>query len=225
MAVQLDLNKEVKLDLNKGITLDLKKGDFVNLSNNSLDSSVLRAGCGWNCRKVEKRGLFRSKMVSEDVDLDLVAVLEDANGTILNRVFFNRLQVPGLALDQDDRSGSDGYTDINAAVRSLSKDNENITIRLNMIAPQVQIIKIGVVIYNVGRVKQGLRPHTFEMIDSAYCKLVDETGKKVLCSVRMGENGGDHTAVVMAVLKRYQGQWVFEAAEDYVYADNVLDFH
>ncbi len=61
------------------------------------------------------------------------------------------------------------------------------------------------------------------MIDNAYCKLVDETGRRVLCSVKMSEHGGDRTAVMMAVLKRYQGQWMFEAAEEYSYA-NVLTF-
>lgn len=224
MAIQLDLNKEIQLDLNKGIQLDLNKGDFVNLSKHSLDRMSLRAGCGWNNRQFVKKGLFFSRTVTEDVDLDLVAVLENADGQVIDRVFFNRLHVPGLTLDQDDRSGSEGVRDIERSLRSLDKDNENISIRLNQIAPNVAMIKIGVVIYNIARQKQGQSKHTFNMIDSAYCKLVNETTGQVLCSVRMGDNGGDHTAVVMAILKRYNGQWVFEAAEDYTYAANVLEF-
>lgn len=219
MPVQLDLNKEIKLDLNKGITLNLEKGDYVNLSKNSLDNAVLRAGCGWNCRMVEKHGLFRTRMVPEDVDLDLICVMEDAEGRVLDRVFFNHRSAPGLQLDQDDREGSTGWKDVERECRSLDKDNENITIRLSQVPAQVSIIKIGVVIYNFGRQKMGQPKHTFSMVDNAYCKLVDETGRRVLCSVRMSENGTDRTAVTMAVLKRYQGQWVFEAAEEYSYAD------
>lgn len=224
MAIELDLNKEIQLDLNKGITLDLEKGDFVNLSKNRLDHAVLRAGCGWNCRMVEKKGLFGlTRRVMEDVDLDLTCSLEDAYGHVIDRVYFNHRAVPGLQLDQDDRSGSSGWKDVDKECRSLSKDNENIMIRLDQVPANVAQIRIGVVIYNQGRQTKGLPNHTFDMIDNAYCKLVDETGKRVLCSVKMSENGGDRTAVMMAILKRYQGQWVFEAAEEYSYA-HVLSF-
>lgn len=223
MPIQLDLNKEIQLDLNKRISLDLEKGDFVNLSKNRLDNAVLRAGCGWNCRMVEKRGLFGKKRVMEDVDLDLICVLEDDRGNVIDRVFFNNRAVPGLQLDQDDRSGSAAWKDVDQECRSLNKDNENILIRLNQIPAQVAQIRIGVVIYNQARRQKGLPNHTFDMIDNAYCKLVDETGHRVLCSVKMSEHGGDRTAVMMAVLKRYQGQWMFEAAEEYSYS-NVLSF-
>lgn len=223
MAIELDLSKEVKLDLNKGITLDLEKGDYVNLSSNRLDSVTLRAGTGWNCRKVTKKGLFFSREVMEDVDLDLVAVLEDADGNMLDRVFFNRRKLPGIELDQDDRSGSAGQKDVNYMCHSTDKDNENITIRLDRIPPQVAQIKLAVIIYNEMRRKQGLPPHTFSQIDNAYCKLVDVKGRRVLCSVKMAEHGADRTAVLMANLKRVGGQWVFEAAEEYSY-DNVASF-
>lgn len=221
MAIELDLSKEVKLDLNKGITLDLEKGDYVNLSANKLDSVKLRAGTGWNCKKVRKQGLFFSRDVREDVDLDLVAVLEDADGNFINRVYFNRHDLPGIHLDQDDRSGSEGYKDVDHFCRSLDKDNENITIQLDRIPSNVAQIKLAVIIYNEVRKQKRLPLHTFEQIDNAYCKLVDESGRRVLCSVRMGENGGDRTAVVMANLKRVGRQWVFEAAEEYSY-DNVI---
>lgn len=223
MAIELDLNKEIQLDLNKGITLDLEKGDFVNLSKNRLDDSRLRAGCGWNCRMVKKRGFFTTKRVMEDVDLDLICVLEDDRGRVLDRVFFNNREVRGLRLDQDDRSGSEGYKDVDRECQSLNKDNENIMIRLDRIPANMAQIRIGVVIYNELRKKKGLPLHTFAMIDNAYCKLVDETGRRVLCSVKMSEKGNNATAVMMAVLKRYQGQWMFEAAEEYSNA-NVMTF-
>lgn len=224
MSIQLDLNKEIQLDLDKGITLDLEKGDFVNLSKNRLDHVVLRAGCGWNCRQVEKKGLFGFKrQVMEDVDLDLTCSLEDANGQVIDRVYFNHRSVPGLRLDQDDRSGSTGWKDVDQECRSLDKDNENIIIRLDQVPASVDQIRIGVVIYNQGRQMKGQPNHTFDMIDNAYCKLVDETNRRVLCSVKMSEKGRDRTAVMMAIIKRYQGQWVFEAAEEYSYA-HVLSF-
>lgn len=223
MSIQLDLNKEIQLDLNKGISLDLNKGDFVNLSKNCLDDVVLRAGCGWNCRMVERRGFFGTHWVMEDVDLDLICVLEDDKGNVIDRVFFNRRSAPGLQLDQDDRSGSQQRVNIDQACQSLMKDNENILIRLDLIPAAISQIKIGVVIYNVERQRKLLSNHTFSMIDNAYCKLVDESGRRVLCSVKMSDRGGDNTAVLMAILKRYQGQWVFEAAEEYT-TDDVLSF-
>lgn len=98
----------------------------------------------------------------EDVDLDLICVLEDEQGRVLDRVFFNNREVRGLRLDQDDRSGSQGWKDVDKECRSLNKDNENIMIRLDQIPANVAQIRIGVVIYNEARRKKAclIRPLT-----------------------------------------------------------------
>lgn len=200
---------EIQLDLSKGISLDLSKGDFVNLTKNHIDSLDLRAGCGWNSTEIhQQRGLiFKRDYVSyKDVDLDLIAVLEDEKGQLLDRIFFHHRHGPGLILDQDDRSGSVGKIDINYVTQSPVKDNENIYINLRRVPREVKVIKLAVAIYD---------RNTFRDVTDAYCKLVDETNGRVLCSFRMSENGGENTCVHLANLKRMGNDWIFEAVGKY----------
>ena len=200
---------EIQLDLKKGISLDLSKGDYVNLSKNRLDSLQLRAGCGWNSKEIHTpKGFFfkRDVVTYKDVDLDLIAVLKDRGGRTVDRIYFHHRHAPGLMLDQDDRQGTVGKIDIQAICSSPVKDNENIYINLDRIPPQIDMIKIAVAIYD---------RNTFEDVTDAYCKLVDETNGRVLCSVKMSEEGMNNTCVHLANIRRKGPDWIFEAVGTY----------
>lgn len=210
MAIELNLDKEIKLDLNKnsGITLDLEKGNFVNLSKNSLDKVKLRAGAGWNCKQVKTSGFFGFGATTKylDIDLDLAVAMRDEDGRLVKKVYFGNKSEPGVKLDKDDLTGSQGYIDIDKMCASTAKDNENTTIDLTKVPKDVTQIEIGVCIYN---------NFVFADIDNAYCKLVDETNKRVLCSVKMKNDGGSNKTVHMATLKRTTQGWVFESVKQY----------
>ena len=200
---------EIKLDLSKDIVLDLSKGDYINLSKHALEGNELRAGCGWNCKEVhEIRGfLFKRDVVSyKDVDLDLIAVLCDANDQFIDRVYFHHRHGPGLMLDQDDRSGSVGPIDIDRVCTTPVLDNENIYINLREVPAYVSTIKLAVAIYD---------RNTFEDVVDAYCKLVDVKNNRVLCSFRMSEEGYENTCVHLCNLKRQGTDWIFEAVGKY----------
>lgn len=208
MSVNLDLSKEVTLDLSKGsTTLDLSKGTFINLSKNSLDNVKLRAGAGWNVKREKRRGLFFTQEVIRDIDLDLAVVLRDDNGSVIDKAYFGHKNASGVHLDKDDLTGSQGYLDIDKMCNSTAKDNENTTIELSKVDSRVSQIEIGVCIYN---------NFVFEDIDNAYCKLVDTTNNKVLCSVKMQNDGGRNKTVHMATLKRTPQGWVFESVKEYL---------
>lgn len=210
MAIELNLDKEIKLDLSKGsgLTLDLQKGNFVNLSKNSLDKVKLRAGAGWNCKQVKTSGFFGFGGTTSflDIDLDLAVGMRDEYGELLYKVYFGNKTAPGVHLDKDDLTGTQGYIDIDQMCTSTKKDNENTTIDLSKVPKDVAQIEIGVCIYN---------NFVFSDIDNAYCKLVDETNNRVLCSVKMQNDGGRNKTVHMATLKRTTEGWVFESVKQY----------
>lgn len=205
MPVTLDLSKEVKLDLTKGTTLDLSKGSFINLSKNNLDGVKLRAGAGWNTKLV-KSGFFGVGTRELNVDLDLCAICYDKYGNLVTSVYFGHKNAEGIQLDTDDLTGSSGRIDINRMCNSTAKDNENMTINLSKVSSKIEQIDIQVCIYN---------DYTYEDIDNAYCKLVDTTNNKVLCSVKLQNTGGRNRTVKMASLKKTAEGWVFESLKEF----------
>ncbi len=211
MAINLDLSKEVKLDLNKGagISLNLDKGEYVNLSGNKLDSVRLRAGVGWNIKTQEQTtGLFlkRTTKVQKPIDLDLVLKLV-SDGEKVGAVYFGNKHAKGINLDHDDLTGSSNAIDVNFMCNSTAKDNENTTINLLRVNKHIDEIQIAICIYN---------NYYFEDIDNAYCKLVDETNNRVICSTIMQNDGGRNQTLHFASLKKTDdGQWVFEAVQEY----------
>lgn len=210
MALELDLNKEIKLDLTKGsgLSLDLTKGQYVNLSKNSLENVTLRAGAGWNTHQEVHHGFLGRKIVtSKDVDLDLCLALRDDEGNLIEKVYFADKATKGVRLDKDDREGTEGYLDIDRMCASTEKDNENVQIILSKVNPRVTQIEIGVCIYN---------DFTYSDIDNAYVKLVDVTNNKVLCSTKMCNTGGHSQTIHFATLKRTTNGWVFEAIQEYL---------
>ena len=180
---------EVFLDLNKGGLLNLEKNDFLNLTKTGINLTDIRVAAGWD---VNHRG--------QDYDLDLCAFPMNANGEVLNIVYYGDKRSHGLQLDKDNLTGEgDG-------------DDENIFVNFNKISPDAQKVIFAVVIY------RGLsKGQTFGHVKNAFVRMVDQSVRpeKEICRFNLSEDGGKNTAVKFAEIIRTSEGWTFKAIGEY----------
>ena len=175
--------------------LNLEKNAVLDLTKRNPGLKLVNLGAGWD---IAASG--------EDFDLDISAILLDANGkfgSVDNVVYFNNMVVPGVRLNGDNRTGAgDG-------------DDEVISLDLAQINPNVQKIVFVVSIYEAQRKRQ-----TFGMVDNSYVRLLDAAnGDKELCRFDLKENGSTATTVVFAELYRDGAEWQFKAVGEGKIAD------
>lgn len=175
--------------------LNLEKNAVLDLTKRNPGLSLVNLGAGWD---IATSG--------DDFDLDIAAILLDANGkfgSVDNVVYFNHMEVPGVKLNGDNRTGAgDG-------------DDEVISLNLSQINPSIQKIVFVVTIYQAQQKRQ-----TFGMINNSYVRLLDAAnGDKELCRFDLRENGSTATAVVFAELNRDGAEWQFKAIGEGKVAD------
>lgn len=179
---------------NNGV-LNLEKNQVLDLTKKNPGLSKVNLGAGWD---VASGGT--------DFDLDIAAILLNENGSFgspSNVVFFNNMQVPGVVLNGDNRTGvGDG-------------DDEVISLNLSEINPSVKKIVFVVSIYNAQANRQ-----TFGMVNNSYVRLVDvQNGEKELCRFDLKSDGSTATAVIFAELYREGSDWNFKAIGEGKVAD------
>ena len=108
------------LNLDKGMTLDLTKIE------NASGLTDVAVGVNWGM--IKKGGLFGFGSSSEAVDLDLSAILYNAEGKKVDTIYYGNLSGRGVRHSGDDREG-DAEAD--------ERDNETITVKLADTAPAV----------------------------------------------------------------------------------------
>lgn len=175
--------------------LNLEKNAVLDLTKRNPGLSLVNLGAGWD---ITTSG--------DDFDLDIAAILLDANGkfgSVDNVVYFNHMEVPGVKLNGDNRTGAgDG-------------DDEVISLNLSQINPSIQKIVFVVTIYQAQQKRQ-----TFGMINNSYVRLLDAAnGDRELCRFDLRENGSTATAVVFAELNRDGAEWQFKAIGEGKVAD------
>lgn len=175
--------------------LNLEKNSVLDLTKRNPGLSLVNLGAGWD---ITTSG--------DDFDLDIAAILLDANGkfgSVDNVVYFNHMEVPGVKLNGDNRTGAgDG-------------DDEVISLNLSQINPSIQKIVFVVTIYQAQQKRQ-----TFGMINNSYVRLLDAAnGDRELCRFDLRENGSTATAVVFAELNRDGAEWQFKAIGEGKVAD------
>ena len=171
----------MSVNLSKGQTVSLTKSDGGTLTQ-------VRMGLGWDAITV--RGLFgRKKELS--VDLDASALLFDANGKLVDQVWFSQLASKDGAIQHtgDNRTGAgDG-------------DDESIRVALTGVNPVVKTIVFVVNSYS---------GETFAQIENAFCRLIDETTGQEVARYDLS-GSGPHTAQIMAKVTRDGGGWSMTA--------------
>lgn len=170
--------------------LSLEKDGILNLEKVSPNLRNLRLAAGWDMVRF-----------GDDYDLDLCAYLLDSNGNPIRTdnpcIYYGKKRAVGIHLDKDNLTGEgDG-------------DDENIFVNLNEISSEVEKIVFAVVIYNA-------KGKSFRGVKNAYVRLVNTDDEdREICRYNLTQDGGGHTAVVVAELYRDMGTWSFKARGEY----------
>jgi tellurium resistance protein TerZ len=170
----------MSISLSKGQTVSLVKSGGGGLTR-------VRMGLGWDA--VKKRGLFGSR--SQSIDLDASALLFDANGTLVDQVWFQQLT---------SRDGSIQHTGDNRTGQGEG-DDESIRVYLDGVAAAVQTIVFTV---------NSFTGQDFSQIENAFCRLIDETTESEVARYDLS-GSGRHTAQIMSKVSRQDGGWTMTA--------------
>lgn len=161
--------QKVAFAMEKGAVLDLP-----------MDLNSITVGLGWDTDDGE-------------VDLDVSAILLDANGRDLEAVFFGRLESDehGIRHTGDNLTGEgDG-------------DDEQIIVSLNNIGPVVQQVYFVINIYDGGK--------TFAQVANPYCRVVDNGSGSELCRYSLRDAGRQNGLIIAKIARESGGRWGFHA--------------
>ncbi|MER5551562.1 TerD family protein [Streptomyces sp. NPDC002793] len=172
------------------MTVNLSKGQQISLSKSDGGAlTVVRMGLGW---KAAPRKGFLARLTAREIDLDASAVLF-ADKKPADVVFFQHLVSDDGSVRHtgDNRVGGAGQ----------GGDDESIIVDLQRVPAQVDQIVFTV---------NSFTGQTFEEVDNAFCRLLDETTGQELARYTL-TGGGRHTAQVMAKVQRSASGWQMAA--------------
>jgi len=159
------------------VAFAMEKGSVLDLP---MEMGRITVGLGWDVDEGE-------------CDLDVSAVLLDRDGADLEAVFFGRLESEehGIVHTGDNLTGEgDG-------------DDEQITVRLDRIGPQVLQVFFVVNIYT---------PHrTFRQVAEPYCRVVDDEVGSELCRYALRDAGSESGLIISKIAREESGRWAFHA--------------
>ena len=151
-------------------------------------------GLGWDpAKKSKPKGFFSSLLSggSDSIDLDASCVLLDKQGNEIDLIWFSKLKSScGNVKHQGDNLTGEG-----------DGDDEVINVNLAGLSAQVEHLAITV---------NSFRGQTFDEVDNAFCRVVDDGNNRELCDYKLAEQGS-HTGILIAVLSREGDDWVFKA--------------
>jgi len=182
-----------------GRPVSLAKGQRISLQKqDGSQLSLVRMGLGWD--PIKKRGLFGSR--EQEVDLDASAVMF-AEHQPVDIAFFNHLRSNDGSIMHtgDNRTGAgDG-------------DDESIMVELPRVPAHVTTIFFTVTSYE---------GHTFQQIENAFCRLIDETTRSELARYTLS-GGAPYTAMIMAKVYREGNTWKMQAIGEGAQGRTALD--
>ncbi|MGW0464770.1 TerD family protein [Streptomyces sp. NPDC003027] len=172
------------------MSVNLSKGQQISLSKSDGGAlSVVRMGLGW---KAAPRKGFLARMTAREIDLDASAVLFAAKQPV-DVVFFQHLVSDDGSVRHtgDNRVGGAGQ----------GGDDESIIVDLQRVPVHVDQIVFTV---------NSFTGQTFEEVDNAFCRLLDETNGQEMARYTL-TGGGRHTAQIMAKVHRDGNGWKMAA--------------
>lgn len=196
------------------MAISLQKGERVNLTKTAAtetpattSSGGLRQifmGLGWDVAQVQPAarsgGLWGSLFGggnsggSASIDLDASCLAFDVQGKLRDQVWFRQLRGLNGALEHtgDNLTGEgDG-------------DDEVIRVDLSRLPADIMHLVFTV---------NSFRGQSFDRVQNAYCRLVDEATQTELVRFTLSE-AGSHTGLVLARLLRQGSDWHFQALGD-----------
>ncbi|WP_442970023.1 TerD family protein [Rhodococcus sp. AW25M09] len=190
-APEVSLTKSKPVSLTKGQKVTLRKDGGVALT-------VIRMGLGWDPVTTPKKGgLFGGGGRAANIDLDASAIML-ADRSVNDVVYYGQLKAKdGSILHQGDNLTGEG-----------EGDDEVIVVDLTRVPQHVTGIIFTVTSY---------RGQTFEQVDNAFCRLVDNTNNTELARFTL-QGGMPFTGLVMAKVYRQGSEWKLQAIGDGIQA-------
>lgn len=172
------------------MAVSLQKGGNVNLSKEAGGAlTSVTVALGWDARTT----------AGAEFDLDASAFIVDDSGKVLTDkhfVFYGNLTAPdGSVMHNGDNLTGAG-----------DGDDEQISIKLNEVAPMADRITVAVTIYEATE-----RGQNFGQVKNAFIRIVDDSTSTELARFDLGEDFSLETAVVFGELYRNGGDWKFRA--------------
>ncbi|MGW8379900.1 TerD family protein [Streptomyces sp. ODS28] len=172
------------------MSVNLSKGQQISLAKESGgELTSVRMGLGW--RQARRKGLL-ARLTAREIDLDASAVLF-AGEEPVDVVFFQHL----TSDDGSVRHTGDNLT----GGAGEGGDDESILVDLHAVPQHVDQIVFTV---------NSFSGQTFEQVENAFCRLVDETNGQELARYTL-TGGGPHTAQIMAKVRREDSGWAMAA--------------
>ncbi|RVU16887.1 TerD family protein [Methylobacterium oryzihabitans] len=173
------------------MAISLSKGQSIDLRKQAPGLTRVRMGLGWD--PVKKGGFFKrlSGRENSPIDLDASCLLYDSARRLGDAVWYGQLQSrDGSVKHSGDNLTGDG-----------DGDDETIFVDLTRLASSVAALVFTV---------NSFRGQTFDEVDNAVCRLVDDVSGREIARFDLRERGA-HTGVVMAVLSRVGDTWSMKA--------------
>lgn len=178
--------------------IKLNKGQKVSLDKQSPGLTNVFMGLGWDPAQPapKKKGFFGSLLGGgggrvEDIDLDASVIVLDEAKTEIDIVSFGKLT-------SDDRAIKHGGDNLTGAGDG---DDEVIYVNLPDLDPRAKHLVFTV---------NSFGGQTFNEVDNAVARLVDDTKNAEVCSFTLNEHGA-HTGVIMASLSKGEDGWSMTA--------------
>lgn len=166
--------------------VSMVKGQRISLEKPGGSLQLVRMGLGWDA--VKKKGFFGSR--ERDIDLDASCVMF-ADRQVADVVYFGKLT-------SDD--GSVRHTGDNLTGAG-SGDDESVVVDLTRLP-----VHISTLIFTVS----SFSGQTFNEVENAFCRLVDESNGSELARYEL-TGGGGHTGMIMAKIYRHGDGWKMNA--------------
>ena len=170
--------------------VNLSKGQKVDLTKGNPGLNSIMVGLGWDVNAFDS---------GADFDLDAAAFMTGANGKCPGAqefIFYGNLEHSTGSVKHlgDNLTGAgDG-------------DDEQMIIDLSKIPANIEKIAFTVTIYDAENRRQN-----FGQVSNAFIRVVDNANGTELIRYDLGEDFSIETAVVVAELYRYNGEWKFNA--------------
>jgi tellurium resistance protein TerD len=171
------------------MAISLQKGGNVNLSKEAPGLKKVIVGLGWDPRATDG-AVF---------DLDGSAFLLKADGKVRSDadfIFYNNLTSPdGAVVHSGDNLTGQG-----------EGDDEQITVDLAKVAPEIERIAVCVTIHEAEQRRQN-----FGMVSHAFIRCMNADGEKEIARYDLSEESSTETAMIFGELYRAGSEWKFKA--------------
>ncbi|MDE5753045.1 MAG: TerD family protein [Oscillospiraceae bacterium] len=172
------------------MAVNLSKGQKVDLTKGNPGLTKIMVGLGWDVNKYDGGFAF---------DLDAAVFMLGENGKVNSDsdfVFYgNKEHVSGSVIHAGDNLTGEG-----------DGDDEVIQVDLSKVPSNVSRIAFTVTIYEADE-----RNQNFGQVNNSYIRVLNQANGEELIHFDLGEDFSIETAVVVAELYRYNGEWKFNA--------------